>query len=233
MLLFSFLFAEDFDSFEDEFAQEESVVLLDPLSGYNRIMTTFNDFLFEKVIFPIADVYADVVPKNVRVNTEHFFSNLYSPVSIVNNLLQLKIEYATHESIRLFVNTLMGLGGFIDVAKSEYGLEPHTEDFGQTLGHWGVGSGFHIVLPFFGPSNLRDALGVTVDYYLEPMNRIDPRGYNALRTDFEAISQNALYRVNDASLNKGEYKILKKDALDLYPFLRDAYEQHRQKVINE
>jgi len=147
------------------------------------------------------------------------------PVNVANTLLQLKPKRAATELARFAVNTTAGFFGFTDPAASELNLQPYPEDFGQTLGHYGIGSGFHIVLPLLGPSNLRDTLGLVPDYFLDPINHID---------DFETrIAVRAYSQVNQTSLHLGEYESIKKDAVDLYPFLRDAYEQRRAKLIEE
>jgi phospholipid-binding lipoprotein MlaA len=104
-------------------------------------------------------------------------------------------------------------------------LQPYPEDFGQTLGYYGVGSGFHIVLPLLGPSNLRDTIGLVADHFLDPISYVED---SEVRLVLRAYKQ-----VNQTSLHIGEYESLKKDAVDLYPFLRDSYEQHRNKQIEE
>jgi len=166
-----------------------------------------------------------VIPEGARLAVSRFFRNLLMPVSFVNNLLQLKPKRAGTELARFTINTTVGILGFGDPAADKFDLQPYPEDFGQTLGHYGVGSGFHLVLPLLGPSNLRDTIGLVPDYYLDPVNYID---------DFETrIAIHAYKQVNHTSLHIGEYESLKKDAVDLYTFLRDGYEQRRVKQIEE
>lgn len=217
----------DADAFalEEEFAEERANPPLDPLSGYNRVMTQVNDKAYFWVLKPVATGYRAVLPEGLRLAVGRFFRNLLMPVNVANNLLQLKPKRAATELARFAVNTTVGFFGFTDPAASELNLQPYPEDFGQTLGHYGVGGGFHIVLPLLGPSNLRDTLGLVPDYYLDPVSHID---------DFETrIAIRATKQVNQTSLHIGEYESIKKDAVDLYTFLRDGYEQRRDKLIEE
>ncbi len=217
--------ADDEFALEDEFAAVETAPPLDPLSGYNRLMTQVNDRIYFWLLKPISQGYAVVIPEGGRLAVSRFFSNLLMPVRFVNNLLQLKPKRAGTELARFTINTTVGVLGFGDPAADKFDLQPSPEDFGQTLGHYGVGSGFHIVLPLLGPSNLRDTLGLVPDYYLDPVNYVD---------DFETkLAIHAYKQVNHTSLHIGEYESLKLDAVDLYTFLRDGYEQRRVKQIEE
>jgi len=226
--------ASDDSSFDDEFNDEEPIAtIIDPLSSYNKVMTKVNDYFYINALEPVVNGYAQIFSHEVRSSLHNFFNNLYSPISIVNNLLQFEVVDAAEEIARFALNSTIGIGGLFDPAKTNFNLEAHTEDFGQTLGVWGVGSGFHIVLPLFGPSNLRDSLGIFADYYINPLNRIEDRGHNMISTELESFGIGAAKSLSTASQHKGEYASLKKDAIDLYPFLRDVYEQHRNKVIGE
>lgn len=217
-------FDDDFD-LEDEFAESSASSVFDPLSGYNRLMTKFNDKVYFWVLKPVAKGYRAVVPETARRSIVRFFNNLLFPVRFVNNTLQLKFKQAGVELTRFIVNSTVGLLGFADPAKNWFELEAYPEDFGQTLGHYGLGGGFHIVLPFLGPSNLRDMVGLVPDYFLDPVSYVeDPE------TEIGVKSYN---KVNNTSLHIGEYESLKSDAVDLYLFLRDAYEQNRKKKIEE
>ena len=161
----------------------------------------------------------------MRQGISNFFDNLLFVVRFVNNLLQVKILNAGEEFLRFIINSTIGVLGLWDAADTLFGLEAHKEDFGQTLGYWGVGAGPHMVLPFLGPSNLRDTVGLAPDYYMDPKRFIDESE--------DELAVKVFEQVNNASLHIGEYENLKKDALDLYPFLRDAYEQNRKKKISE
>ena len=217
----------DDDEFEleDEFEAAAVEPPIDPLSGYNRVMTQVNDKFYFWLLKPVSKGYRFVVPEGGRLAVGRFFNNLLMPVRFVNNLLQLKVKRAGTELARFGINTTVGVLGFGDPAANSFGLQAYPEDFGQTLAHYGVGGGFHIVLPLLGPSNLRDTLGLIPDYYLDPVSYID---------DSKAeLGVRAYRQVNHTSLHIGEYESLKKDAIDLYTFLRDGYEQRRIKQIEE
>jgi len=221
------------DSFEDEFDSEfeEIEEVYDPLIGYNRAVSSFNDKLYIYAYNPISKGYAFVIPEVGRVGISNFFKNLRFPINFVNNILQLKLDHSIKELARFMLNSTVGFFGFIDVA-SYGGIESYEEDFGQTLGHYGVSSGFHIVLPFLGPSNLRDTLSMSVDMYTSPISYTG-QGYQLPRTFEEAVAIQTEYYVNKNSLHLGEYESLKKDALDNYIFFRDTYEQKRDREIEE
>lgn len=229
-------FENDFsDEFADEFSEDSKAEVFDPLSGYNRVMTTFNDYAFIYVMNPIAKGYAYVLPQDLRVGVSNFFDNLLFPIRFTNNVLQLKFENAGVELGRFVVNTIWGLGGFMDPATSELGWKQYDEDFGQTLGHYGVGNGFHIVLPLLGPSNLRDVFSMVPDGYVSPISVTGSSdiGYKIPNNSLEAMAISGVKTINSVSLKLGQYENIKKDALDLYPFLRDIYEQRRNQQIKE
>ena len=220
---------DDFDDFSefdefDEFDRHDGEVF-DPLRRYNRVMTTFNDRAYRWVIEPTASGYAKVMPEPVRRSIQRFFKNIGYPVRLVNNTLQLKGGAALEETSRFLINSTMGVGGLFDPATSRFGLEERNEDFGQTLGHYGLGGGFHVVLPIFGPSNVRDAFGILVDGFLDPVYYIEGV--------YPGLAIKGVDGINYASLHLGEYERLTADAIDLYIFLRNAYEQSREKQIRE
>jgi phospholipid-binding lipoprotein MlaA len=132
---------------------------------------------------------------------------------------------------RFMINSSIGVLGLFDVAKVG-GIEPQEEDFGQTLGYYGVGSGFHVVLPFLGPSNLRDAIGFSVDSVIAPTSNASLK-YQIPNNTEKALALSSIYYLNKNSLHPGEYQNLKKDALDVYTFFRDSYEQKRAKDIEK
>lgn len=226
------------DNLENEFDSEFSVEkeeIFDPLSGYNRLMTTFNDKVFMNVINPISRGYAYVTPEPIRIGINNFFENIMFPVRFSNNLLQLKFKNSSEELGRFVVNTLWGLGGFMDPATKELNMKAHKEDFGQTLGFYGVGEGFPVVLPFLGPSNLRDMVGIAGDSYVNPLSTTGDSDlrYKIPNNMGQQIAIQTFDVINSTSLKLGEYESLKKDALDLYPFFRDIYSQARKKQIEE
>ena len=242
ILLVIFSFANenntDIDSLENEFDTEFSEnkkEVFDPLSGYNRLMTSFNDKVFINILNPISEGYTYIVHENIRIGIDNFFENIMFPVRFSNNLLQLKFKNSGEELERFLVNTTWGVLGFMDPATKKLNVKAHKEDFGQTLGFYGVGDGFHVVLPLLGPSNLRDIVGITADSYVSPLSTSGDKfaQYKIPNTLTEQIGIKTFDVINSNSLKLGQYESLKKDALDLYPFLRDIYTQARKKQIEE
>lgn len=187
----------------------------DPLEGFNRGVQSFNDGLDNAVLKPVATAYRDVVPSFARTAIGNFFGNLGDGWSAVNHLLQGKLEPALNMTLRMAVNTTFGLGGLLDVA-GEAGLERQSEDFGQTLGAWGVPAGPYLVLPLLGPSSLRDAGGRVVDMQPDTAPRY---------THDEAVRNGALVLnvVDTRASLLGATRLLDDIALDRYSFIRDAY----------
>lgn len=191
----------------------------DPLEPYNRSMSRFNDGLDSAVIEPVATVYKTVTPTMARTGVTNFFANLGDAWSLVNNILQLNLEGATSSLMRVSVNTFLGLGGTLDLA-SEMRMPRHKQDFGLTLGRWGVGTGAYLVLPILGPSTVRDTVALPVDIVGNPLSTITP-----------IATQNSLYVLSivDARANLLQASdLLEQAALDRYAFTRDAYLQLRQ-----
>ncbi len=224
-------FPDDIDS---EFKSTQSVVF-DPLSGYNRVMTSFNDSFYTNVASPVARGYAYVVPEVARTGINNFFTNLMFPIRFANNILQFKFENASKELGRFVVNTIWGLGGFMDQATNTLGMKIYREDFGQTLGHWGIGDGVHVVLPLLGPSNLRDIVGLSADIALSPTSQLahNTIPYKIPQNDLQELGIDILYKTNEYSFHPDFYEKIKADAIDLYPYLRDMYNQKREKEIQE
>ncbi|MFP4573639.1 MAG: VacJ family lipoprotein [Desulfobacterales bacterium] len=217
----------DFDEFKefDSGADKPGAKVYDPLAGYNRFMTKVNDRVYFWILKPAASGYAAVTPGFVRKSVNRFFKNLSYPVRFVNNVLQLKLKKAGVETARFAINSTVGIAGLGDPANRWFDLEAYPEDFGQTLGVYGVGEGFHLVLPLLGPSNLRDAFAIIPDRFLKPLYYVEPAE--------TGIALGIYDRVNYTSLHLGEYESLKKDAVDWYIFLRNAYESNRKKKIEE
>jgi len=236
ILLFNAALASDTinSDFSDEFS-DEKLEVFDPLSGYNRVMTSFNDKVYIYVFDPVTRGYKVVMPEVARTGVSNFFDNLLFPIRFVNNLLQFKFENSAEELGRFLINSTFGLLGFMDPAGEQLGWEAHDEDFGQTLGFYGVGSGFHIVLPILGPSNLRDTFGLVADGYVSPLNNFGDKDlkYKIPNNDEQTIYISSSKNVNKNSFHLGRYQDIKKDALDLYPFLRNIYEQKRKNEIKE
>ena len=209
------------DDFEDEFADEFADVpeAFDPLERFNRAMFWFNDKLYFYALKPAARVYR-IIPEPVRVGVSNFFSNLQAPVSVVNALAQARINDGLHALSRFIINSTVGLAGFFDPAKHWAGLAVIDEDFGQTLGVYGMGQGPYLVIPFLGPTTLRDGFGRLVDWQVS----LEPRLFEHTRPRVAAVAVDA---VNTVSLDKDTYESIKEDALDPYLFIRDAYMQRR------
>ncbi len=221
-------FASEFDTeFEEEIESD-----FDPLSGYNRGMTVFNHSLFTYMVFPMAEAYVYVVPAQVIKSVDNFFENLKYPVRVANNLFQLKFVNSIEETGRFVLNSTLGIAGFFDPAEAWFDMKEHKEDFGQTLGHYGVGGGFHVVLPFFGPSNLRDTAALFVDWQIDPFFYQEGRSYNVLTNSvWESIGLASFEYFNKHSGNIEAYEALTKDAIDLYPLFKNVYEQKREQEI--
>jgi phospholipid-binding lipoprotein MlaA len=207
----------------------------DPLERYNRSMYKFNDTVDKYLLKPVAQGYDTVTPDPVQKGVSNFFSNLDDVVVIVNDLLQLKPIQMASDTGRFIINSSIGLFGLIDWA-SDMGLEKHQEDFGQTLGYWGVPAGPYFILPFLGPSTIRDTGGLLADAnYLDPELRAVEKGFPPPQRDPESLVWNmVLLDAIDtrAKLLKTE-KILDEAALDPYVFLREAWLQRRNYLVND
>ncbi len=195
----------------------------DPFRSYNRFMFTVNDKLDKAVIKPTAQAYRAVLPEFVRQRVTHFFGNLGDFSVVANDLLQLKLQQATVDASRIVYNTTFGLLGLFDVA-SDMGLHKHNEDFGQTLGYWGVGEGYYLVLPLLGPSTTRDVWNVPVDsYLLDPITYVDPLALRLSLSGTNLIDRRAnLLRVERA---------FEETQIDPYSFQRQAYLQRRRDLV--
>ncbi len=219
------------DEWADEWEDEDGVAdeIPDPLMGLNWMFFQFNDKFFLYIWEPLAKGYKFVVPEIARKGVRNFFSNLTTPIRLVNCLLQGKWEDAGNETARFLINTTAGVLGFGDPALEDYG-PPKDEDFGQTLGYWGFNDGFFLTLPFIGPSSLRDGIGLVADGYLHPVSYIDGKPY---RTTALKIAIRAYEKFNATSFQIGEYEKLRGMALDPYIAIRNMYFQNRQKKIAE
>jgi len=196
----------------------------DPYEGYNRAMFTFNEKVDKVVLKPVAKTYKKVTPSVVQTGVGNFFGNISDVWICANNLMQGKGEDAANDFSRVMINTTIGVLGIFDVA-SEAGIPKHNEDFGQTLGKWGVGPGPYIVLPFFGPSTARDTVALPLDLYTDPWGHVYPVRYRNAGTAVRIVHKRAT--LLDAE------KLVKGAALDRYQFMRDAYLQRRQSLIND
>ena len=211
----------------NDFPEEDSFSsIADPFEPLNRASFHFNDKFYFWLMKPAATGYKAVFPQPIRVGVKNFFYNLAFPIRFVNCLLQAKFKGAIIEFSRFTVNTAAGMLGFVDAAKGHLEYEKYDEDFGQSLGYYGLGPGFFLNLPLLGPSSLRDAIGLAGDSFLDPVNYIVPRAKYNIPIKF-------YHGINKTSLTIGDYEDLKRSALDPYVSLRDAYYQYRQNKIRE
>lgn len=194
----------------------------DPLEGFNRAMYRFNEKLDDYVLKPVAKGYRAVLPSPVRTGVANFFRNLHEPIIIVSDLLQGKPVQALSDTGRFVANTTIGIFGLFDPATS-LGLPKHNEDFGQTLGVWGVGEGPYIVWPFLGPSTLRDTGGDIVDWQIYPPYQQPEGTRNTLIVVETVDTREKLLDTTD---------ILEQAAgQDPYVFVREAYRQRRTSLV--
>ncbi len=205
-------------------AGEENVEEIpDPLESVNRAFFKFNDKFYFWLLKPVASGYSVVVPEDARIGVRNFFSNLTTPIRLVNCLLQVDLQCGGTETIRFLLNTTFGVAGFLDPAKKEFNIEKRDKDFGQTLGVYGFGPAFYIEWPILGPSSLRDTIGFVGDLALDPRTYVFNNPVIWVARPIELV--------NDTSLRIGEYEDLKKAAVDPYVAMRDAYFQYRQNKI--
>ncbi len=196
----------------------------DPLEPVNRAIYQVNDTLDKVIMKPVATVYKTVLPQFVRTGVTNFFSNLYDVLTALNDLLQGKFGDALSDTGRIAVNSTVGVLGLIDVG-TEIGLEKHKEDFGQTLGRWGVADGPYLQVPLFGPSSFRDVVGTFVDFKVDPIKWI---------WRDHVPTRNSLWGLSIVNLRANlldSTKILEEAALDPYEFQRDAYLQRRRNLV--
>ncbi len=201
----------------------------DPLESMNRAVFQFNQDADRIVLKPVAEVYTKTLPKQLRTGISNFFTNIGTIGVIANDLLQLKFEQAGRDTGRFLLNTTVGFFGFFDPA-AEYGVPYHAEDFGQTLGYWGVPAGPYIMLPFFGPSTVRDTAGIVVDNQaLEPKNHID----STRARNWITYGGGAVKAIDIRAQLLGSGDMLDSASTDTYLFLKNLYLQKRQSLIND
>ncbi len=198
----------------------------DPIESVNRGVYKFNDVTDKVILKPVATAYKTVTPTPIRKGFNNFFNNLGSITTVLNDLLQFKFADAFTDAGRFVINSTFGLAGFIDVASMDK-IPNHKEDFGQTLGYWGVGNGAYLVIPLLGPSTLRDATGFVIDRVTsDPItythNIGEVRLHNQLRTAQLVDARTQLLDAGDLVDNA---------SLDPYSFMRDAYLQSRANLV--
>jgi phospholipid-binding lipoprotein MlaA len=213
----------------------------DPFESMNRSIFAFNEALDDNVVEPVARGYRAIVPDPIEMVIGNFFSNLNDVVVGANSLLQLKFGDALASGTRILINTTFGMLGMIDIASdislaSDIDLSKRQEDFGQTLGHYGVPTGPYLVLPFFGPSSIRDTAGFAVDSFFA-----DPVSIFYLNDLFKGVDIGLKARLPAATVRAidlraqllDEERILEEAALDKYEFMRNSYFQNRKSLIND
>lgn len=216
------------DEWEDDYLADEDEVPMavsDPLKPWNTVMYHFNDKLYFWMLKPVSQGYGYVVPEIVRRGILNFFINLEMPVQFVNCLLQGRGHEAEAAAARFVVNSSIGVLGFGNPADDVPKLKQTEEDLGQTFGRWGIGNGWYLVLPFFGPTTVRDGIGMVGDMFLNPTFYIDSIGV--------ATSVGALDKINRTSFKIGDYETIKEAAFDPYIAIRDGYIQYRTNKVNE
>ena len=194
----------------------------DPLEPLNRQVSRFNDVVDDNVLVPAAKAYRRVLPSPVRTGVNNFFNNLGEIWNFANSVAQLKPQASVESLMRFNVNTFFGLGGLIDIA-TEVGIDRHSEDFGQTLGHWGVPPGPYVVIPLLGPSTVRDTAALPLDAYGEMIGQIN-----------DVPVRNSLYVLRIVDIRSNYLRagqLLGDAALDKYSFTRDAYLQRRRSEV--
>ncbi|RLA17916.1 MAG: VacJ family lipoprotein [Gammaproteobacteria bacterium] len=217
------------DLWEEEAAWEEAgepveQPISDPLEWMNRGIYSFNKFFDDYLLSPVARGYGWITPQPVKQGISNFYDNLTYPVVIVNGALQGKFSQSGSDVSRLLINSTAGLLGFFDMA-TRMDINEHHADLGQTFGKWGLGSGPYLVIPFLGPSGVRDGVGLVGDFFLDPITYID---HNRTRYSFRAVEiVDKRYRFLEAS------DILEETAIDPYAYVRSAYLQSREQAIAE
>ncbi len=194
----------------------------DPFEGFNRTVFTFNEAVDRAALKPVAKTYNRALPRKVRASVTNFFANIGDFYTMLNDLLQGNIKAGAEDMMRITINSLFGVVGFFDVA-TEAGIPKHQQDFGQTLGFYGMNSGPYLVLPLLGPSTVRDTAGLIVDRLADPTSYIHP---NSART-----SLYGLRLVNTRASLLQATNLFSKVAFDKYSFTRDAFLQHRRYLI--
>ena len=218
--------AEASDPFIDQ-AQAAEEDVNDPLEPINRVIFQFNEIVQQVILYPATSIYEIFIPPPVRTAVRNVLNNLKTPIILANDILQGEPERAWTTTQRFVINTTVGIGGIFDRAEG-MGYERHKEDFGQTMGVWGVGEGLYLVLPIFGPSNPRDAVGkMVVDGYFDPL------GYYLKNTDQEEYSyaRMVIDGVDQYGSVREELARVKKTSVDYYAAVRSLYRQKRESEI--
>ncbi len=219
------IMAEFMDDYGQEMSVETDHAVSDPLYHVNRFFYECNDFFYGCLLKPGAKTYMAITPAGLRTCISHFFYNLMFPVRFVNHGLQGKVKQSAREAGVFLINSTLGCLGFFQVAQDKFCMDSHGEDLGQTFGKWGMGNGCYLVLPFLGPSTLRDALGRAGDFFLTPVNYVSP-----WEARWGAVG---LEKINWTSFHTADYEALKSAALDPYAAMKHAYLQNREAELKK
>ena len=201
------------------FPEEDAEIDDDPFRDINRVVFVVFDEIDGAVLKPTAEIYRDYTPKFIKRSISNFFNNLSEIDTIANQILQAKFDLALQDTVRFLINTTLGIGGIFDVATNA-GLERHDEDFGQTLGYWGVGNGPYVFVPFVGPSTLRDLMGYPASWYLSGNFAIDETDMKVIFTTLDVIETRE-------RLLAAENLIVG----DKYEFVKAVYMQSRNDLV--
>jgi len=216
---------ESFDDLEDPFAGRLNVSISDPFEGYNRHMFGFNEDFYEGLMRPLVREYRDFVSEDTRIGISNMFDNAMAPLKLLSSLLQGDIAKSARVINRTLINTTIGLGGILDVA-SEVGIDDVNEDMDQVLGAYGVPTGPYVVIPFFGPSYVRNIFGRAGGMFISPTVNFSPDvGVGAALTLTE--------QVNDTSFIVDDIDQMGESTIDKYESIRDFYGQYRDRLVNE
>jgi|TARA_B100000927_G_C16413749_1_gene448368 phospholipid-binding lipoprotein MlaA len=205
-------------TYSDEIIEETNI---DPFEDINRVVFNISDSLDEAILRPTAEIYSEYTPLFVKDSVTNFFSNIAEIDTVINQLLQGKPKLAAQDSLRFLINTTIGVGGIFDVA-SRMGFERHDEDFGQTLGYWGIASGPYVFIPFVGPSTVRDVFGIPLSWYVS--------GSFAIEDDKTKIVFSFLDVIETRE------RILAAENLiigDKYEFVKDVFLQSREHSVQD
>jgi phospholipid-binding lipoprotein MlaA len=216
------------EEIEDIDIEMEATFVKDPIQPFNRAMFTFNDKVYYWFFRPLSNGYEAVVPEKARLGVRNFFTNVRTPGRFLNCIFQGKFKGAGTEILRLVINSTLGVGGFSDPATKYFKLDIHDEDFGQTLGRHNIGAGPFIEIPLFGPSNVRDGIGLLGDIVMDPITLL------SFVSPFLSTGVSSYNTLNEVSIDKGDtYEGLVEQAIDPYIAVQDAYSQNRAKKIRE
>ena len=219
--------AFDFDEEEMEELEKDDYNPRDHIPGWNKACFKFNYWFLRKMIIPVSSTYKKTIPQKVQGKVTNFFYNLRGPVRTVNCLLQGKFKQTEKEFGRFLINTTTGIGGIFDPASQKFNIPTQREDFGQTLGKWGLGLGTYLQIPFLGPRTLRDLLALPLDNIFTLDSFIIPNNF------WIKSSVNGIEIIDNSANNLETLKSIGKDAADPYTYVRDAYMQLREAQVKD